>query len=139
MDGYPDQRIDEKGRKTSRAKTTRTKSKSTFANDFYDVNLDSGTIEHIKGLDYDWRVLMDFMHEGVVEQGYRFTFSFDTRSGAVALHISGYTEDNPNKGRVMASRAPDIKSVLTIALFKIVEIAGWDTWQKNQENDEQWG
>jgi hypothetical protein len=62
---------------------------------------------------------IDKMHE-LIEEGYKFSFSFDDRSGAIMLVVTG-SKTRENGGLAMSSRGPSCEAAFSMFVYKHFE------------------
>lgn len=74
----------------------------------------------------------------LVENGYRVSFSWDERSDAVSVIITGVSETCPNKGWALSARAPSFLGAVTALWYKHMNKLGED-WPKGESANKREG
>lgn len=107
---------------------------------FININLDHSDKQHVADFKSEnggkpWQ-----MTGAMVEHGYKFSFSWDGRSGAFMCAMRCDNENDDNAGYCITSRARDISETLWICLYKhhVICDGEWTQYAKREDADV-WG
>lgn len=87
------------------------------ANGFVNLTLSEAQIKDVfKIYDKAEKVESDMLKE--LSDGYKITFSFNPKTGAIVCSLSNKDTDSPNYGWILTSHAPTWFEALSISLYK---------------------
>lgn len=82
--------------------------------------------------------LVDELTNQLLTEGYRITFTWDSKNDCVVVSIIGKTRDNPNYDLCMTTRHASVRQTMTLALHKHFNIFANQAWSE-QAPDSRFG
>jgi hypothetical protein len=119
----------------SRPKAKKSRGRSYDGWQFVNVYLNSEQKDHISGEQEDGHKLMEWLWT-CLEQGYKFSLTYDVRRDAFIASLSGKETTCPNYQKTVTAWASDPLKATGVLQFKIEVILGEGEWSDLHTEDQ---